>query len=50
MHQALQWERQGEYQRAIECYLKVDEPVTSDTNQISTALAKVIGIEAHSTF
>lgn len=42
MHQALQWEREGEYQRAIECYMKVDEPVTSDVNQISTAWAKVI--------
>ncbi|KAH7719862.1 hypothetical protein AAVH_12667 [Aphelenchoides avenae] len=40
MHQALQWEREGEYQRAIECYMKVDEPVTSDVNQISTAWAK----------
>lgn len=39
--QAKDWEAQNEYRRAVECYLKVDEPVTSDKRQIADALKKV---------
>lgn len=37
--QAKEFETQGEYQRAVQCYLKVKE--TSDADLIITALLKV---------
>lgn len=39
--QAKEWERQNEYRRAVECYLKVDESNTNDAKLIAQALTKV---------
>ena len=38
--QGRKWEESGEYQRAVECYLKVDTQVTRDMNTLSTAWTK----------
>ena len=38
--QGMKWEESGEYQRAVECYLKVDSTVTQDLNILSNAWTK----------
>ncbi|VDK57787.1 unnamed protein product [Anisakis simplex] len=38
--QGRDWETQGEYSRAIQCYMKVQEPETSDVNMITNALKR----------
>ena len=38
--QAREWESSGEYQRAVECYLKVTPQVTSDTNILEKCWVK----------
>uniref|UniRef100_A0A915BZY3 Intraflagellar transport protein osm-1 n=1 Tax=Parascaris univalens TaxID=6257 RepID=A0A915BZY3_PARUN len=40
MAQGRDWETQGEYLRAVQCYLKVQEPETTDINMIVTALTR----------
>lgn len=35
--QAKQWEASGEYERAVECYLKFDQTITSDVNTLEKA-------------
>lgn len=40
--QARDWETQGEYMRAIQCYMKVKESETADTDMIVNALQRVI--------
>uniref|UniRef100_A0A914PIN1 Uncharacterized protein n=1 Tax=Panagrolaimus davidi TaxID=227884 RepID=A0A914PIN1_9BILA len=37
MAQAKDWESQGDYRRAIETFLKVEEPITTDLNLIADA-------------
>lgn len=39
--QAQDWESQGEYVRAIQCYLKVKDSEKADTNVIVDALKRV---------
>lgn len=40
--QASDWELQGEYRHAVECYLKVTEDVTDDVSVIIHAQTKAI--------
>lgn len=39
--QAAEWEKQNEYERAVNCYLKVDANSTNNTKLISQSLYKV---------
>uniref|UniRef100_A0A0N5AAE5 TPR_REGION domain-containing protein n=1 Tax=Syphacia muris TaxID=451379 RepID=A0A0N5AAE5_9BILA len=36
--QGEEWETQGDYQKALECYLKVNEALTDDVQTIATVL------------
>ena len=38
--QGRKWEESGEYQRAVDCYLKIDSTVTRDINVLSAAWTK----------
>ena len=40
LSKARQWEETGEYQRAVDCYLKVDKTITNDTSVMATAWTK----------
>ncbi|VDM37534.1 unnamed protein product [Toxocara canis] len=40
MAQGRDWETQGEYLRAVQCYMKVQEPETTDISMIVTALTR----------
>ena len=40
LSQGRKWEESGEYQRALECYLKIDSTSTRDINVLSTAWTK----------
>ena len=40
LSQGMKWEESGEYQRAVECYLKVDATATRDINVLSAAWTK----------
>jgi intraflagellar transport protein 172 len=40
MAQAQQWEETGEYERAVDCYLKVDRTNTNNTTTMATAWTK----------
>ncbi|TKR80418.1 hypothetical protein L596_014494 [Steinernema carpocapsae] len=40
MAQAKDWEAQGEYQRALSAYMRVQQPVTDDVNLIASAWTK----------
>lgn len=39
--QAIEWEKQNEYERAVNCYLKVDAKSTNNTQLIAQSLYKV---------
>ena len=40
MQQAREWESSGEYQRAVECFVKVTQKVTQDTNVLEKCWVK----------
>ena len=41
VQQAREWESSGEYARAVECYLKVNNQLTSDTEMMMKCWKKV---------
>ncbi len=41
VQQAREWESSGEYARAVDCYLKITDKVTADTNILEKAWVKV---------
>ena len=43
--QAKEWEASGEYERAVECYLKVAEPLTQDEALMERSWLKVSRLE-----